>query len=193
MHRSIIALAACAGLTVAQNSTIGFFWPYAVTFEVPAITVQSADTSATVLKIACSTRQMSSCEWGQGMNVTILDGSTYEATMTNATYSITRTCVAKETPSVDCFMEGSDKASPAEFAAREHWSEDSPHMVVATIESGVEKLAAATSSTPSPAGGSSAAATVASTSSPQTTGAAGDLRAQSAIVLLCAAAVALYM
>lgn len=195
MHRSILALAACVGLAVAQNSTVAFFWPSAATWEVPAITVQSVNASATVMQIGCPKKQKSSCEWG-AMNYTIFDQSTYEATMTNASYSITRTCVAKETPSVKCYYEGYDRAQVAAFAGTELLFADAYNDVVATIDAGVELLAAATAASgsgPSPAAGSSATATASSTSTPQATGAAGAIRAELAIVVLGAAAAAVYV
>lgn len=195
MYAIPVALAAFSGLAAAQNSTIGFFWPNAAVWEVPAITVQTVNASATVLAIACPTSQKSSCEWGH-MNYTIFDHSTYEATMTNASYSITRTCVAKETPTVECFMEGRDDARDMAFAAQEQFSADVGHEVVATVDSGAEKLVAAStgaasSSGPSPAAGSGGSATASSTSAPQATGNAGENRVQSALVLLFAVAAAL--
>jgi hypothetical protein len=195
MHGSAIVLAAFAGFAIAQNSTVEFFWPSAATWEVPAITIQSVNASATVMHIACPSSQKSSCEWGH-MNYTIFEQSTYEATMTNASYSITRTCVAKETPSMTCYMEGRDDAQDAVFAAQEAWVVAADSKVVATVESGGEKLvaastAAASSSGPSPAAGSSATATASSTSSPQATGAAGENRVQTMFMLLGAAAAAL--
>ncbi|KAF3036931.1 hypothetical protein E8E12_005620 [Didymella heteroderae] len=191
-----IVFAAFAGLTVAQNSTVEFFWPSAVTWEVPAITIQSVNSSATIMHIGCPRKQKSSCEWGH-MNYTIFDQSTYEATMTNASYSITRTCVAKETPSVQCYMEGSDDAGNAAFAGTENWFADAFNEVVATVDVGAELLAAATAvasgSGPSPAAGSSATATVSPTNSPQATGAAAEVRPELAVMLLGAAAAAMYI
>lgn len=198
MHRSGIALAAFAGLAFAQNSTVQFFWPDAAVYEVPAVTVQSVNASATVLHIACPTSQASSCEWGQGMDYTIFNSSTYEATMTGNSSMMTRTCEAKEQGDVNCFMEGKDEKRTELFAVQEHWSSDAVNTVVGTVDSGVEKLraaptGAASSFSPSAAVGSSATATASSTNLPQATGAAGENRAQSAFVLLCAAAATLYM
>ena len=204
MYRSILALAACAGLALAQNSTVSLFWPDAATWEVPAITVQSANASATIMQIGCPAKQKSSCEWGT-MNYTIFDYSThsthylrYEATMTNASYSITRTCVHKEMPSVKCYYEGYDRADTAAFAGTQMLFADAFNEVVATIDAGVELLAAATAamegSGPSPAAGSSATATAtataSSTTSPQATGAASAIRAELAVVLLGVAPIA---
>jgi hypothetical protein len=196
MHRSILALAACAGLAIAQNSTVEFFWPDAATWEVPAITVHSVNASATVMHIGCPKKQKSSCEWGT-MNYTIFDQSTYEATMTNASYSITRTCVAKEAPSVKCYHEGYDREQVVAFAGTQMLFADAYNEVVATIDAGVELLAAATAavsgSGASPAAGSSATATASATKSPQASGAAGTIRAEIAVVLVGAVAAAMYV
>ncbi|KAF3035375.1 hypothetical protein E8E11_001337 [Didymella keratinophila] len=196
MPKSVLALAACAGLALAQNSTVEFFWPSAATWEVPAITVQSVNASATVMQISCPKKQKSSCQWGT-MNYTILDQSTYEATMTNASYSITRTCVAKETPSVECYYEGNDRAETVAFAGTQRLFADAFNEVVATIDAGVELLAAATAaveaSGASPAAGSSATATASSTRSLQASGAAGTVRAELAVALVGAVAAAVYV
>lgn len=193
MRGSAVILAASAGLTIAQNSTVSFFWPNAAAFDVPAITVASVNASATVMHIGCPKKQKSSCEWGT-MNYTIFDQSTYEATMTNASYSITRTCVAKETPSVQCYYEGSDRAGNAAFAGTQNLFNDAFNEVVATIDAGVELLAATTpaasESGASPAAGSSATATASSTNSAQARGTATENRAHVAFMLLGVAAAA---
>lgn len=196
MYKSVIALAACAGLVNAQNSTVEFFWPDAAAWEVPAVTVQSVNASATVMHIGCPKKQKSSCEWGT-MNYTIFDQSTYEATMTNASYSMTRTCVAKETPTVECYYEGYDRAQIAAFAGTELLFADDYNEVVATIDAGAELLAAATAavsgSSPSPAADPSATATASSANSAKSTGAADAIRAELAAVLVGAAAAAMYI
>lgn len=207
MFKSIIALAVYSGLVLAQNETLKFFWPYGEDYPVPAVTVKSVNASATVFYVACpSTSSGSDCDWRLGLNYTIFDQTTYEATMTGDEYAVTRTCVDQSEDGVKCYAEGYDGKIKSQYLANEFWASDATNTVTATIASGAEKLKAAptnavSGSSSAAAAGSAVTSTGASATgsvapSPVATGAAGkhcaDLAA-SGLVALCLGAAALYM
>ena len=117
MRNFIVALAAYQGLVIAQNATLSFLWPHAAKYQAPDVTIESANPSATIFRIACPTTITGNnlnqeCDWQQGMDYTIFKRTTYEATMSvvdSATsYAYTRTCVDERPRMEDikCHLEG---------------------------------------------------------------------------------------
>lgn len=150
MRGLIVTLAACSGLTLAQNDTVQFFWPHAALYQDPVVTVQSVNASATIFNVACpmptssASSNTTHCNWGQGLDYTIFNGSTYEATMTSGDdYTVTRTCEDKGQGGVNCYAEGYDGSISSVFLINEHWEAESQSTITATIISGAEKLSAA--------------------------------------------------
>ena len=206
MRAYIIAFAACSGLTLAQNHTLEFFWPHAAYYQNPAVTVKSVNASATVFHVACPEPTTSdhyplyNCDWKGGVDYTIFNSSTYEATMTGNSYALTRTCEAKGQEGVECYMEGHDDRITAVSAANEFWADDITNTITATVTSGGEKLKATTqiafaslaidsgaspAATPSATSGIQVVATAAGSTGgvPQATGAASNSRAGSSVLL----------
>jgi hypothetical protein len=206
MRAYIIALAACSGLTLAQNHTLEFFWPHAADYQSPAVTIKSVNASATVFHVACPEPTTSdhyplyNCDWEGGVDYTVFNSSTYEATMTGYSSVLTRTCEAKGQEGVNCYMEGRDDRIIAVSAANEVWADDITNTITATVASGGEKLRAVTQSafaslamdsaaspaaTPSATSGKQVVATAAGSTGgvPQVTGAASNGRAGSLVLL----------
>jgi hypothetical protein len=162
MRGSIIALAACSGLTLAQNDTLQFFWPHAALYEDAAVSVKVVNPSTTVFHVACSTYTTSyrsaseNCNWNQGMDYTIFNGSVYEATMTGKSHAMTRSCIDKSHEGVNCYAEGYDEIRSGPYIANEHWGGSTTDTATATITAGVEKLRPTYSETPSAAGSATA-------------------------------------
>ncbi|KAH6639823.1 hypothetical protein C7974DRAFT_470259 [Boeremia exigua] len=203
MVKSLVALAACTGLAFAQNQTIEFFWPKGGDYEVPDVSIKSVNASATVFAVACPSPSTYDCDWSLGFNYTIVNSSTYEATMSRDDYMVSRTCQDKGQGGVNCYAEGNDKAHFSSFAANEVWGAITANTFTATVTSGGELLMAAStgsasSSSPSPQAGSSApSASVSATASTtsQATGAAGKnyVDHSMGLIIVGAGAVALYV
>ncbi len=184
MFGSLVTFVALAGLAIAQNRTIQFFWPHAEDYQVPAVTVQSVNASATVLHVACpSPSDPYNCDWRLGVNYTIFQSSTYEAIVHGYDYALTRTCKDNGKDGVSCYAEGYDERITSAYLANEVWAADTANTVTAMVASGEELLKAAVASAPSsstspPQDGSSmtsAGASETASSAPQreATGAAG--------------------
>ncbi|KAJ4994177.1 hypothetical protein SVAN01_00006 [Stagonosporopsis vannaccii] len=204
MSKFLIAFAACSGLALAQNETFNFFWPHADDLLAPGVIIKTVNASATVFNAACpSPSSQSSCDWLSGLNYTIFDQSTYEATVTGDEFALTRTCVDRSTE-VNCYAEGFNGRIKSQYLANEVWASDATNTVTATIASGAEKLKAAPTSTASGSGsapmvGSAVTSTGASvtgsaSSAPEATGTAVKNHASLAagLVALCAGATLLY-
>ncbi|KAF3007707.1 hypothetical protein E8E13_009573 [Curvularia kusanoi] len=204
MLRSAIVLVTCTGVALAQDGTIKFFWPHAGDYQTPAVTIQSANASATIFHAACPTLTAEDdCDWRGGVDYTIFNSSTYEATMTGSSYALTRTCVDEGQGSLGCFVEGNNIRGV--YAANEYWENASTDTITATITSGAERLKVSQASSPSvshlsPTNGADGApsevpATISTAHLPQATGAAATSRASNAatILVLFAGAAALLL
>ncbi|KAF9693741.1 hypothetical protein EKO04_008520 [Ascochyta lentis] len=131
MRQSILALAAYLGLVYAQNETLEFFWPHAADYQDPAVTVKTVNPSTTIFHVACpdsttsanptSSNYVEDCHWQQGMDYTIFNISTYEATVTGSGYAMTRSCLDKGQGRVLCYAEGMDEVLDGRFIMNESW------------------------------------------------------------------------
>ena len=117
MRQSIALLSAIAGLTLAADDTVSFFFPGGSEGVNPVASVVTANPTSTVLDITCPTGvDTNDCGWGPGIQYSIISTTQYIATMSEEdlftmTYSCDHNTKAKE---VTCAvsMGGSEANDP---------------------------------------------------------------------------------
>ncbi|KAH7081228.1 hypothetical protein BKA63DRAFT_530355 [Paraphoma chrysanthemicola] len=92
MRQSLVILSVLAGGAYAAE-TIQFFFPGGSEGVDPVATIKSAQPSTTEFRVACPTGVDSNdCGWGPGLDMTILSGTKYLASMSYDSFSMSYSC-----------------------------------------------------------------------------------------------------
>jgi hypothetical protein len=209
--RSSIAILSFLATAALADDVVSFFWPGGYEGADPVATITTVNPTATGMRIACPTDVDSTeCGWGDGLDVSIIDGTKYQATMKGETFDMSidcdynskaskMTCVAdlNDTPTTgvlsgtDLIFVTASVAEGAELLASATPTADASGSANASQAPKSTAAVAVSTGLKSSASASASASATSSGSLPDSTGAAARFGIEGSALLVLAGAAAL--